>query len=195
VLDSAVINAFALPGGKVFISRALLERMTNEAQLAGVLGHEVGHVTAEHIGERMGQAMVLQGALAGLGAVSNSEWTQVLGVGAQAGGTVYLLSFGRDQEREADELGMRYMARIGYNPRGQVQLMRILAKASDGPRGPEWLSTHPDPDGRADRLARMIPERFPNVDKPGRFRFGEEEFRKNVLERLKQLPPPSHRPQ
>ncbi len=195
VLDSAVINAFALPGGKVFITRALLEKMDNSAQLAGVLGHEVGHVTAQHINEQMGQQMVLQGLLTGIGVVApNSQWATVLGVGAQAGGTVYLLSFGRDQEHEADELGLRYMAKIGYNPMGQVQVMRILEEASEGAsRPPEWLSTHPEPGNRADRLAEIIPRRFPNFDRPGRFTFGEEAFRENVTERLKQLPPPRHR--
>ncbi len=193
VLDSSVINAFALPGGKVFITRGLLERLNNTAQLAGVLGHEVGHVTAQHINEQMGQQMVLQGVLAGIGVVSNSQWAQVLGVGAQAGGTVYLLKFSRDHEHEADELGMRYMAKIGYNPIGQVQVMRILDEASGGSRPPEWLSTHPEPGNRADRLEKMIPNRFPNYRKEGRFRMGEEEFQEQVLARLRRLPPPRHR--
>jgi predicted Zn-dependent protease len=196
VVDSAVINAFALPGGKVFISRALLARMTNEAQLAGVLGHEVGHVTAEHIGEQMGQQLMIQGVLAGLGAaVSNAQWGQVLGIGAEAGGTVYLLRYGRDQESEADQLGLRYMTELGYSPLGQVQVMKILKKAGEGSsRPPEWLSTHPEPGTRIERLQEIIPKRYPNFRDPDAYRFGEEAFEQNVLSRLAQLPPAAHRP-
>lgn len=196
-VDDPTPNAFALPGGFIFVTRGLLGLMNSEAQLASVLGHEIGHVTAEHIGEQMGQQLILEGVLTGLGvAVSNTQWAQVLGVGAEAGGTVYLLKFGRDQESEADELGLRYMAELNYNPLGQVQVMRILEEAGQGAsRPPEWLSTHPEPGTRIERLEKIIPRQFPNYDKPdGRFRFGEESFEQNVLSRLRQLPPPQHNP-
>ena len=114
VVDSSVINAFALPGGKVFISRALLEKMDNEAQLAGVLGHEVAHVTARHVNDRMGQRVLVSGVLIGLGVAaqtSDEDWLKVLGVGAGVGGTVYLLSYDRSQEHQADKYGVKYMVK------------------------------------------------------------------------------------
>lgn len=200
VLDSSVINAFALPGGKVFISRALIEKMDNEAQLAGVLGHEIGHVTAQHTGQQMSRAMVLQGAIAGLGVasgVAGSDYTgymQVLGVGAQAGGSVYLLKYGRDQETEADALGVRYMAKLGYNPVGQLQVMEILQKASGGGSQMEILSTHPLPATRIDRLNKLIKATYPGYDSPGTYRFGHDEFKAAVLDNLKKLPAAKHSP-
>lgn len=197
VLDSGVINAFALPGGKVFISRALLADMTNEAQLAGVLGHEIGHVTAQHMGQQMSQALVVQGVAVGLGVAGNAankDYLRVLGVGAQAGGSVYLLKFGRDQESEADALGVRYMTHLGYNPMGQVQVMEILKKASGGGANLEILSTHPLPQTRIDRLNKLIDEEYPDHDSPGRYRFGEAEFKAAVIDNLSKLPAPKHSP-
>ena len=192
VLDSAQINAFALPGGKVFISRGLMSRMTNEAQLAGVLGHEVGHVTAQHVSTRMSRAIGLQVGLVAVGAaasVSNDRWLQVLGVGGSAVGGAYLLKFGRDQESQSDELGVRYMTRLGYDPRAQIDVMQILKEASGGGHGSEFFATHPLPDTRIKRLQKHITEAFPDVT--GRqWRLGEEDFRQNVLEVFAKLPPP-----
>jgi len=98
VVDSAVVNAFALPGGKVFVTRGLLELLDNEAELAGVMGHEIAHVTAEHIGQQMAQAIGIQVLGIGLGmagSVSDSDWLRALGVGSQVGGSLYLLRFSR----------------------------------------------------------------------------------------------------
>src|SRR5690606_24027651 len=136
---------------KVFMSRALMEKMTTEAELAGVLGHEIGHVTAQHIGQRMSQAYAVQAAAIGLGvagAATDQEWMAVLGVGTQVGGTFYLLKFGREQESQADELGVRYMTQAGYSPVGQLMVMRVLRDASQGGSQMEILSTHPLPDTR-----------------------------------------------
>ncbi|MEM8834577.1 MAG: M48 family metalloprotease, partial [Planctomycetota bacterium] len=138
-LNSDVINAFALPGGKVFVTRGLVERMTNEAQLAGVIGHEIGHVTAEHIDDQLTKQRSIQiaGVIAAIG-VGIAAGQDNAAVGAAAGGAIltgaglYSLTFGRDDELEADELGMRYMTRAGYHPRGMRQLMEILAEASSG---------------------------------------------------------------
>lgn len=197
VVDSSVINAFALPGGKVFISRGLLEKMTNKAQLAGVLGHEIGHVTGKHINDRMSQAMVLQGIVAGIGVageVTETEWLGVLGIGAQAGGSVYLLSFGRDQESEADSLGLRYMAALGYSPLAQVQVMEILKAASGGSGGKieEFFATHPMPDTRIKRLKDEIASTYPGADDPAVYRFDEESFEAGVLAAIRELPPAKH---
>ncbi len=195
VLDSQVINAFALPGGKVFMSRGLMERMTNEAQLAGVLGHEIGHVTARHGNERMGKALIAQGVILAVGiggAVSDEEWLQVLGVGTAVGGQLFLLKYSRENELEADALGVRYMTRAGYNPVGQVQVMEILGEASGGSSTPEWLSTHPASDTRISRLEELIINDYPGYQTDGVYVFREAEFKQNILAPLSQLPPAKH---
>lgn len=159
VLDSDVINAFALPGGKVFISRGLMDRFTNEAQLAGVLGHEIGHVTAQHIDERISQAMGIEvlAQVAGAAAGDQSVWAQAVPVIVGLGGQGYLLKFGRDQERESDILGMRYMVKAGYDPHGMYEVMEILAEASEGSGGPpEFLSTHPHPETRLATIKELL---------------------------------------
>lgn len=195
-VDSAVINAFALPGGKVFMSRGLLAQLDNEAQLAGVLGHEIGHITAQHIGQQMSHAMGLQVVLAGLSVASsrsNNEWVKVLGVGAQTGGSVYLLKFGRDQESEADALGMRYMSRVGYNPAAQMQVMQILQKASQGGgRQPEFLSTHPYPETRIARIEQALRTEYSDYENLNKYAFHHERFKSYVLDPLKTLPSPRH---
>ena len=206
VLDSAIINAFALPGGKVFISRGLMSQMTNEAQLAGVLGHEVGHVTAQHVNARMSQQMLVQlGAVAfGVaGEATDNDVLRVLGVGTSVGGGVYLLKFGRDQETQSDELGVRYMAKLGYNPWAQVQVMEILDRAQGDGGGPEFFATHPLPQTRIDDLQQHIGKNYANAPRPDRdterfgendqFRFGTEAYQQNILRRLRELPAPQGR--
>ncbi|MGB1125492.1 MAG: M48 family metalloprotease [Phycisphaeraceae bacterium] len=195
VLDSQVINAFALPGGKVFISRGLMEKMDNEAQLAGVVGHEIGHVTARHGNERMGKALIAQGIIiaAGIGgAVSDEEWLQVLGVGTAVGGQLFLLKYSRSNELEADSLGVRYMAKAGYNPVGQIQVMEILREASGGSAPPEWLSTHPASDTRIEALEKNITKNYPRHTDASFYKFGFEDFKQKVLTPLGKLPPAKH---
>lgn len=192
VIDSEQVNAFALPGGKVFVSRGLLQLMDNEAQLAAVLGHEVGHVTGQHIGQQMArqQAVGLGMAILGVFAqTSEEDWLQVLGVGAQVGGGVYLLSYGRGQETESDMLGIRYMTRLGYDPNGMVQLLQILDEASQGPRQLEWLSTHPDPANRVDDAQDLISNQF-SSSVGGKV--NQNAFQRNVLDPLQRLPKPRH---
>ncbi len=197
LLDSDVINAFALPGGKVFMSRGLAARMTNEAQLAAVLGHEVGHVTARHSNERISQAMLVQGLVVGaaLGASQSDEkWLQsavpvVVGFGGQG----YLLKFSRDQELEADALGVRYMVRNGYNPLGAKQVQEILrAAAGEGSRPPEFFSTHPYPERRIEQIDRLLRGEYAYTqDRPGEFQLHEDRFHREFKARLAALPPPS----
>ncbi|MCX5659022.1 MAG: M48 family metallopeptidase [Planctomycetota bacterium] len=193
VVNSPVINAFALPGGKVFVSRGLLVKMTNEAQLAGVLGHEIGHVTAQHIGQQMTRQMGISAVAAAIGVAaqqSNNQYMQVLGAGAQAGGGLYLLKFGRDQESQADELGMRYMSRLGYNPQAQLQVMEILkAESQGGGSQPEILSTHPLPDTRIQRLQAIIKTTYPDAGSSTAYHFEPENFKRQVLDPLSKLPP------
>ncbi len=164
LLDSDVINAFALPGGKVFISRGLAQKLEDEAQLAGVIGHEIGHVTARHgnqrISKQLGFNLVLAGAALAVGVADEDSDLRKYGqyaVPALAiGGNIVLLKYGRDEESEADMLGVRYMTRARYDPMGQVDVMRVLKAASGPQTTPEWLSTHPAPDTRIERLRRLI---------------------------------------
>jgi predicted Zn-dependent protease len=195
VLNTQTINAFALPGGKVFITRGLLSKMTNEAQLAGVLGHEIGHVTAKHINDRMVAQLGVQLAAIGLGVageVTDEDWLKMLGVGTSVGGGVFLLKFSRDDELQADELGVRYMTKLDYDPRGQVQVMQILKEAAGGGGGtPEFLRTHPLAETRIDRLQEHIADQYPAAMDPGsdRFQLNESSFERNVVAVLQDLPP------
>jgi len=193
VLNSKVINAFALPGGKVFISRGLLEEMDNEAQLAGVLGHEIGHVTAEHadkhiarqVGMQIGAAVASIFAAEAGAAVATA--TEVL---ISASGT-FALKFGREEELEADSLGIRYMVAQYYNPIGQLQVMEILKKASGDGAPPEWLSTHPAPKTRIEKIEKMLEGKYAYTQNNPAYKLDPERFEKNAIARLKNLPPPT----
>jgi predicted Zn-dependent protease len=159
-LDSDVINAFALPPGKVFVSRGLLDKLDNEAQVAAVLGHEIGHVTAEHVDERISHAMLVQGlatgASAAVGGGDGGSASQLVPLVVGLGGQGYLLKFGRSQESEADRQGLKYMTRAGYDPRGAADVMRVLIAADQGGARLEMLSTHPDPKRRLADVQELI---------------------------------------
>jgi predicted Zn-dependent protease len=189
-LNSDVINAFALPGGQVFITRGLVERMDNEAQLAGVLGHEIAHVTARHANNRLTRQMGLSVAAAIGGAViGDDQDLQLLVNGLVTGAGVFALTFDRGQETESDILGMRYMSRAGYDPTGQLQVMEILAEASQGPRQPEWLSTHPLPETRIERIRELLGGEFQQaVANPANGLYPER-FQSTMLSTLNSLPP------
>ncbi|MHC4786221.1 MAG: M48 family metalloprotease [Planctomycetota bacterium] len=175
VLDSDVINAFALPGGKVFASKGLLERLDNEAQLAGVLGHEVGPVPAAHAEERISHSLLVAGVAIGATAAagqSDDDWVRIgVPVIVGAAGTGYLLSFNRDQEQEADEQGVKYMTAAGYDPHGMLEVLHVLADAGSGPRPPEFLSTHPYPETRMKTVRDLL-------DGPYHYTQGSPDFRK-----------------
>jgi predicted Zn-dependent protease len=199
LLDSPVINAFALPGGKVFMSRGLAEKMTNEAQLAGVLGHEIGHVTAEHADKRITNQIIFAGVLIGASVAAGQSDDDLVSIGVPllvgAGGTGFLLKFGRGEEYESDELGMRYMSKAGYTPDGQARVMQVLANASDGPRQWEMLSTHPFPENRVKRAREIIRKEYPEtIDNPS-YGFYQDEYQRRMLEPLRKLPPAKQRVQ
>jgi predicted Zn-dependent protease len=162
LLDSDVINAFAIPGERVFISRGLADKLTNEADLAGVLGHEIGHVMARHTAERMGQSQYVGigaaviGAVAGATLGGDSTAGQALPALASAGGQLTVLRFSREQESEADKLGMRYMTAAGYNPKGQLEVMQVLEREAGSGGTPEWMSTHPLPKTRIQDVQRLL---------------------------------------
>lgn len=187
LLDSDIINAFAMPGGKVFITRGLAVKMSNEAQLAGVLGHEIGHVTARHINDAIARQAGYQGigAVLGIG-LGNSAASSALLQLYGAGGQGVLLKFGRDQESESDALGMRYMSKAGYNPLGQRQVMGILAEASAGGGGSweEFLATHPYPETRIKRIDGLLEREYAHTQNNPAYTLGEEAFRNRFLSKL-----------
>ena len=195
VLNSQVLNAFALPGGKVFISRGLMVKLSNEAELAAVLGHEVGHVIHEHIGKQMThqavQSTVINVAVGAAGQMSDSQWISVLGAGAETGGQLYLLSFGREQELEADEAGLRLMVRAGYDPRGLLGVLRVLQEASGTAGGLEILSTHPHPENRVAQAEELISTRYAGAVNNPQYVLGPEAYQSKALGPLSRLPPPA----
>lgn len=158
VVDDPVVNAFALPGGFIYVTRGILTHLTNEAELVGVMGHETGHVTAEHSVNQMSKQQLMQLGL-GLGAILKPEWAQKYGQLAGIGLQLLTLKFSRDDERQADELGLRYMQRVNEDPRELANVMEMLqnvSKSSGGGSIPEWLSTHPDPGNRRETIQQAI---------------------------------------
>lgn len=148
--DPNTVNAFALPGGQIFITYALYKRLNSEDQLAGILGHEIGHVVGRHSAERIAQ----------------SELANTVATGAQVGadagmlasqlGQTILLKNGRGDELESDDLGVKFMLEAGYDPEALIEVMQILKEASGGQRIPEFQSSHPDPDNRIEKIRVAI---------------------------------------
>ena len=157
--DDQTINAFALPGGQIFITRALYDKLQTEGQLAGVLGHEIGHVVARHSAEQIAKAQLTQG-LTGAAVLATYDPNNPASMGtAQVAaliGQLITLKYGRDDELEADRLGVCFMNDTGYDPQEMVGVMQILQSASQGNQPPEFLSTHPDPGNRITRIQEDI---------------------------------------
>lgn len=180
VVNANYINAYTFPGGTMATTRGILLELQNEDELAGLLGHEVGHVNARHASQRMGQAIAAEvtiAVLAGAAASSRSTagWAPVIALGGQVGASALLASYSRDNEREADALGLEYMSRAGYNADGMVGLMNALRTQSKEKPGllATMFSTHPMSDERyetaqrdaaakyaASRTARLKRERY-----------------------------------
>jgi predicted Zn-dependent protease len=160
VLDDPTINAFALPGGYIYVTRGILAHMNSEAELAGVLGHEIGHVTARHSVSQQSRAQLAQLGL-GIGMIFAPELAQ-FGDLAGAGLQMLFLKYGRDDENEADELGVRYMRRANYEPTELAEVMLMLERSSQmqesSGRVPEWLSTHPNPANRVGNILAEVRE-------------------------------------
>ena len=184
--DPQTVNAFALPGGQIFITAALLGRLNSEAQLAGVLGHEVGHVVgrhgAEHLAkQQLGSALVNAVGIAASDDPRNARQAAIL---AQAVNQMVNLKYGREDELESDLLGLQFMTVAGYNPVGLVELMEILNSARGGAGGqPEFLSTHPNPANRVEKLVSSIEQEYPNGIPP-QLQEGKERFAQIVNSRL-----------
>jgi len=160
VLDDPLVNAFALPGGYIFVTRGILAYMRSEAELAGVLGHEIGHVTARHSVSQISRQQLLDLGT-GVGMILSPT---VRANAALLGQSLQLvtLKFGRDAEMESDDLGLRYMTGLGYDPRHHASVFVMLGEVSGGDGSstvPGWLSTHPNPEDREGRILAQIETR------------------------------------
>ncbi len=162
--DEETINAFALPGGQVFVTAGLMDRLQSEGQLAGVLGHEIGHVVARHGAEHIAKARLTQG-LTGAAVIAtydpNDPSSQRNAAVAALIGQLVNMRFGRQDELESDRRGVRFLSEAGYDPRSMVEVMRILEKAGGGGRQPEFFSTHPNSANRISTIEAAIQEQFP----------------------------------
>ena len=161
--DPQTVNAFALPGGPVFITRALLARLENEAQLAGILGHEVGHVIGRHAAERLAKDQLTQGLVGAVAVGASDDYSsgQAAAQVAAMVGSVVQMKYGREDEIQSDTLGVKVMADAGYDPRALISVMDILESASGGSGQPEFMSTHPDPGNRRQVIQATIEQLWP----------------------------------
>lgn len=162
VVRDPAVNAFCLPRGKIVVFTGILPVAQTEAGLATVMGHEMAHATARHGAERVFKQQATQTLLTGvqfsMGDMSYEQQRMImgaLGAGAQYG---VLMPFGRDHESEADEIGLLYMARAGYDPREAINFWQRMAQASGGGQPPEFLSTHPAHETRIERLRAFMPK-------------------------------------
>jgi predicted Zn-dependent protease len=169
--DTKTINAFALPGGQVFITAALFDRLKTEGQLAGVLGHETGHVVMRHSAEHLAKAQLSQGLT---GAVAIGAYdpdhpgsSQSVAIAAAVAAQLAGLRFSRQDELEADHEGVRYMAAAGYDPRAMIRVMEVLQEAGRGRAQPEFFATHPNPENRVGKIEAAIKELYPKGVPPG----------------------------
>ncbi len=155
--DDQTVNAFALPGGQVFITEALLNHMTDNGQLAGVLGHEIGHVLERHSAERVSKGGLISKIASAAGVAGGDVGTMNA---AHMIGKMVNVKFGRDDELESDRWGIELMVFAGYHPDHMLTVMDILEKTSGGGSGPSFMSTHPAPADRKKHIDRIIEEKF-----------------------------------
>jgi len=185
-VEHKMINAVALPGGYIFVTKGMLEKLTTEAQLAALLAHEIVHVTARHssaaISKQMGLSFLFLGATAA-GAKIPQDAARAAGLALQLIG----LKYSRENERMADVAGLDYMVVAGYNPYEAVELHQMLKK-QDKIRPAEFLSSHPSPKNRIIYLNARIQTRY---DSPEGLRIGKNAYRSAVLDRLPDIEKPS----
>ena len=180
VLDSPVVNAFAVPGGYVYLTRGILAYLNDEAELAGVVAHEIGHIAARHSAQQYSKAQFAQLGL-GLGSVLSKTFRKYAGV-AQAGVELLFLSFSRSDEREADSLGVEYSAKAGYDSNHMANLFVSLERLNPGESQgglPGWFSTHPNPENRIAAIKRdtqVWREKIPQT----RFTVNRDQYLKQI---------------
>lgn len=162
--DPRIVNAFALPGGQVFITEGLLQQMHSEGELATVLAHEVGHVVARHSAQQLAKSQLTQG-LTGAAVIAtydpNDPSSSRNAAVIAAVGQLVNMKFGRNDELQADQLGVRFASDAGYDPRAMIKVMQTLEQEG-GTRAPEFFSTHPNPEHRIERIQQAIEQKYPN---------------------------------
>lgn len=159
IVDSPVVNAFAVPGGFVYFTRGIMAHFNNEAEFAGVLGHEIGHITARHSAKQYSNAMLGQIGLVA-GSVISPQFAQFADA-AQSGLQLLFLKFGRDAESQSDKLGVEYSTKIGYDAQEMAEFFKTLARLRDqggSEEVPTFLSTHPDPADRENKVGKLAEE-------------------------------------
>ena len=183
VIDSSVPNAFALPGGPIAIHRGLLASLENEAQLAAVLGHEIGHVTARHYVQSVSSNMLLNVGLVAVGvgvSMSGTDFGQPIMLGSAVAANMANMKFSRSHEEQSDRLGIDYMVRAGYDPQGAVQLQEYFYKVVEKEKKPDWLEglfrTHPFSMERMEANRRMVN----SMPRQSNWTLGEDEFRRRT---------------
>ncbi|MCC6981284.1 MAG: M48 family metallopeptidase [Candidatus Melainabacteria bacterium] len=162
--DPRTVNAFALPGGQVFITEGLFKHLKTRGELAGVLGHEVGHVAARHSAQHLAKQQLTQG-LTGATVIAtydpNEPNSRASAQLAMVVGQLVNLKFNRNDELESDRLGIRFISQAGYDPRAMIKVMEVLREQSRS-RTPEFFATHPNPENRIEKIQSVIKEQFPN---------------------------------
>jgi predicted Zn-dependent protease len=153
--DPNTINAFALPGGQVSITRGLYDRLEDESQVAGVIGHEIGHVVAEHSAQQMAKGELGRTLAVAVGVGSEDNRVAMASMMANQ---MLQLKYGRDDERQSDELGLKYMVQAGYHPEGMLGVMKVLQEASGGGRQPAFMASHPHPEERLKTIQKFLDE-------------------------------------
>ncbi len=178
VLDSPVVNAFAVPGGYVYVTRGILGYFNDEAQFAGVVGHELGHIAARHSASQYSKAQLANLSL-GIGAIFSDEFARYAEL-ASVGASLMFLKFSRDDERQADRLGVQYSSTVGYDAARMSDFFATLERLSPSTGSlPEWASTHPDPGDRINATRRMAVE-YQQAHAERKFMVRREEY----LERI-----------
>jgi predicted Zn-dependent protease len=157
--DRRTVNAFALPGGQVFITEALYAALETEGQLAGVLGHEIGHVLSRHGNKQMAKQGLFQGLAGAIGVLGGSQESAQMG---QMIGSAISMKYGREAELESDDWAVRLTYQAGYDPRAMIGVMKVLEEATGGGGPPEFFSTHPKPANRVEYIQDAIKKYFPD---------------------------------
>ena len=179
IVDSPVVNAFAVPGGYVYFTRGIMAHFNNEAEFAGVLGHEIGHITARHSAKQYSNAMLAQIGLVA-GAALSPEFAQFADI-AQSGIGLLFLKFGRDAESQSDKLGVEYSTKIKYDAQEMAGFFKTLERlqSKGGEEVPTFLSTHPDPADRETKVAKLADD-WKRKTKAGTLKVNRDSYLKMI---------------
>jgi len=167
--DAKTVNAFALPGGQIFITEALYRLLETEDELAGVLGHEIGHVVGRHSSEQIANSTFVQRLVTAVTVgLAGDDSGYAAARAAQAVGQMVTMKYGRGDELEADKLAVLFMLQANYDPEAMIRVMEVLKQASGGGSQPEFMSTHPNPDNRKEVIQAEIEKlKASGADKAG----------------------------